>query len=499
MAHTLQFQPSLKMPAGTETLVVVGHKKNLQSKEFVANLPKAAQSLWAGVLARVEGGANGASTSLWIPDGKSKTKAIKVIVGVLPETSSRHNCVARPDAITRMVRAGSAAKKVSVWLVLKAAEHAFPAGCAAAEAFPLYSQKSKKSTSKTPKAKVASIAFSCADGSTISKDALGFISNAAASVRACARMVDTPTSELNTDHFVAEAKEVAKRTGTKITVLRQKKLEEKGFGGLVGVGQAADHEPALVVLTHKPTGAKKKVSWVGKGIVYDTGGLSLKMKGSMAGMKMDMGGAAAVLHAFEAAVMGGFPEELHAILCLAENSVGPNATRPDDILYMYSGKTVEVNNTDAEGRLVLADGVAYAVKNLKSDIIVDMATLTGAQLVATGRRHAGIVSNCEDFESAAVRAGRESGDLVHALPYCPEFYSGEFKSKVADMKNSVKDRMNAQTSCAGQFIANHLGDFKGKWLHVDLAGPTMILGRATGYGVALMVHLFNQGLPEELS
>ena len=130
------------------------------------------------------------------------------------------------------------------------------------------------------------MAFSCADGSKISKDALGFIANAAASVRACARMVDTPTSELNTDHFVAEAKDVAKRTGVKITVTRQKKLAEKGFGGLVGVGQAADHEPALVVLSHKPKGAKKTISWVGKGIVYDTGGLSLKMKNTMPGFNI---------------------------------------------------------------------------------------------------------------------------------------------------------------------------------------------------------------------
>jgi probable aminopeptidase NPEPL1 len=118
--------------------------------------------------------------------------------------------------------------------------------------------------------------------------------------------------------------------------------------------------------------------------------------------------------------------------------------------------------------------------------------------VATGRRHAAVVSNCGDLEAAAVRAGLESGDLVHPLPYCPEFYSGEFKSKVADMKNSVKDRMNAQASCAGQFIANHLGDFKGKWLHIDIAGPTMIGGLGTGYGVALMIQLFNQGLPREI-
>ena len=170
--------------------------------------------------------------------------------------------------------------------------------------------------------------------------------------------------------------------------------------------------------------------------------------------------------------------------------MGPESTRPDDILHMYSGKTVEVNNTDAEGRLVLADGVAYASKHLKPHVIVDLATLTGAQLMATGRKHAAIMSNHEGLESSAVIAGRESGDLVHPIPYCPEFFRGEFKSKVADMKNSVKDRMNAQTSFAGQFIGNHLNKYKGQWLHVDIAGPSTSRERGTGYGVALLLRLF---------
>ena len=149
-----------------------------------------------------------------------------------------------------------------------------------------------------------------------------------------------------------------------------------------------------------------------------------------------------------------------------------------------------MNNTDAEGRLVLGDGVAYAVKDLKADTVVDMATLTGAQLVATGRRHAAIVCNDDKLEADAVKAGRTSGDLTHPLPYCPEWYRSEFSSKIADMKNSVKDRLNAQTSCAGQFVANHLGDFEGKWLHVDIAGPAFVGGRGTGFGVALLVELF---------
>merc|ERR1712054_46340 len=125
------------------------------------------------------------------------------------------------------------------------------------------------------------------------------------------------------------------------------------------------------------------------------------------------------------------------LLCVAENSVDMLSTRPDDVHTFYSGKTVEINNTDAEGRLVLGDGVAWAVKHLNPSYIFDMATLTGAQLVATGLRHAGILSNCEETEKVVVDCGKSSGDLTHPLPYCPEFFLPEFKSKVADMKNSV--------------------------------------------------------------
>jgi probable aminopeptidase NPEPL1 len=183
---------------------------------------------------------------------------------------------------------------------------------------------------------------------------------------------------------------------------------------------------------------------------------------------------------------------VHALLCIAENSVGPSATRPDDVHTFYSGKTVEVNNTDAEGRLALGDGVAYAYSNLNPSIIVDMATLTGAQLIATGRRHAAIESNSDKLDLLAQEMGRYCGDLVHPIPYCPEFFRSEFASKVADMKNSVKDRSNAQSSCAGQFIADHIEDFindGGEWLHIDMAGPVSSNERGTGYGVALLYSL----------
>jgi len=239
--------------------------------------------------------------------------------------------------------------------------------------------------------------------------------------------------------------------------------------------------------------------------VYDTGGLSLKTKDGMPGMKADCGGAAACLGAFEAAVEIGMERRdttLHLILCLAENAIGPGAVRNDDIICGLSGLTTEINNSDAEGRLVLADGVAHATAlppklpwlapQAQPDLVIDMATLTGAQLVATGKRHAAIVANTDALEGDAVAAGKRSGDLVHPLPYVPEFYRAEFRSKVANMKNSVKDRANAQSSCAANFIAEHLHpDFEGGWLHVDLAGPAWLEDRGTGYGVGLALALLD--------
>lgn len=230
---------------------------------------------------------------------------------------------------------------------------------------------------------------------------------------------------------------------------------------------------------------------VGKGITFDTGGNQIKGADVILGMKRDMGGSAGVLHAFASAVLGHYPHRLYALLCIAENSVDANAFRPDDVLRMYSGLSVEINHTDAEGRLVLGDGVAHAVKHLQPDAVVTMATLTGAQGVSTGKRHAALVCNNEELERETVHTGLLSGDLCHPLLFCPEMLNEEFASEVADMKNSVQNRANAGSSCAGNFIARQMGDFvsRGKWLHVDMAYPSFIGERATGYGVSLLSSL----------
>jgi probable aminopeptidase NPEPL1 len=314
---------------------------------------------------------------------------------------------------------------------------------------------------------------------------------AAHAVRQAQALVDRPPNNLRVTEFVSEARATAKRCkNAHVSVIRGRQLDEQGLGGLWSVGKASDDPPALVVLDHAPEGATRTVVWVGKGIVYDTGGLSIKSKTGMPSMKTDMAGAAAVLAAFEAAVLLGCKDRLTAILCIAENAVGPGATRPDDVITMYSGRTVEVNNTDAEGRLVLADGVAWAVKHRKPDVLLDMATLTGAQAMATGKLHAALYCNDEALETAAVTAGKRSADLAHALPYVPEFFRKEFISQIADMKNSVKDRSNAQSSCAGQFVANHLGDYAKPWIHIDMAAPAKAGGRGTGWGVGLLLCLF---------
>lgn len=439
--------------------------------------------------------------------------ALHVTLHALPTQVSRANSLARPHSIASFVKkhrslvaSSDEMSDEAVLVVLVLPQHKetwFAAGAAVARAAPQYSHKQKTVTGLPLADKKDEDALTVVYENSLSNDEAALAQHTANAIQLSQRLVDAPPNELHSDAFVAEAQAVAKRTGAKATVIQGEALREQGFGGIYGVGKAASHPPALVVLSHYPEGSNpstaKGVALVGKGIIYDTGGLNIKVGGFMGGMKRDMGGAASLLAAFEAAVLAKNTTDktpLHVLLCIAENSVGPLSARPDDIHVMYSGKTVEINNTDAEGRLVLGDGVAYAAKHLNPKVIVDMATLTGAQGIATGQRIGAIYTNDEDLERLAVVAGKRSGDLVHPMPYAPEFFRAEFKSTVADMKNSVKNRANAQVSCAGQFVANHLGDYEanGKWLHVDMAYPikTDDDERSTGFGVAFIQSLLQE-------
>ena len=485
MPTNLQFTDPSSAVTDADLLVLIGRAERLRADALRALLPAEVDAVWERMLDSVSSGDAGASTATWT----SLDAPSRVVACVLPEPCSRYNAPARPHAIASLLRKAMGKEtRVAVVLALDEAEHMAAAGCAAVRAFPVFDGKGSVGKKDDEEDTSVRIGFLAERGELAGLEAVEAL---AEGIRLAGRLVDTPTSLLDTDAFVEEARSVAEQLDCAIEVIADTELRDRGFGGLWGVGKAATRPPALVILTHEPEGAERTLAFVGKGIVYDTGGLSIKGKDHMPGMKVDMGGAAAVIGAFVAAVRGGARDRIHALLCLAENAVGPEATRPDDILHMYSGKTVEVNNTDAEGRLVLADGVAYASRHLAPDVIVDLATLTGAALLATGKKHAAIITDDADLEAAAVAAGRLSGDLVHPLPYAPELFRAEFRSEVADMKNSVKDRMNAQTSCAAQFVGEHLDeDWEGSWLHVDMAGPVTAEDRGTGYGVALLVELF---------
>lgn len=477
-------------------VVIIGQLKNLAKAKFsdlsVKLSPNVTEEVYATALASLHPS----------PTDTCSLYLNLATLAALPLKCSRHNTPSRSHAISKIVRSTTVGVDESVVIVCERSD-VFASACAVARAYPLYSCKtSNNSSTHQP---TVSVEFLIVPGSDIpnernglpddttplSKEDLECITATCHGIRLAAKIVDAPCNQMNVDHFLQEVQATSAVLGTSCHIIRGEELNSKGFGGIYGVGKAASVGPALAVLSHTPEGATQSIAWVGKGIVYDTGGLSIKGKTAMPGMKRDCGGAAAILGAFYCTVKAGFSQNLYAVFCLAENAVGPGATRPDDVHTLYSGRTVEINNTDAEGRLVLSDGVAYAQKDLKANIILDMATLTGAQGISTGKYHGAVLTNNEDWEEACVHAGKMSGDLVFPILYCPELHFSEFASAVADMKNSVADRNNAQSSCAGLFIGAHLGfDYPGVWMHVDMAYPVHSGERATGYGVALLATLF---------
>lgn len=425
--------------------------------------------------------------------GSSVAWLNKLVMHKISSKASRNNTPQRSHLITKVVKQAAFSENQAI-LVACERQYGIACACAVARAYPLYSRK----TSDINKNRNVTVTFLFTDeirnksGLELSNDDdVRCFNTMGDSVRLSAKITDMPCAEMNTDDFLNEIKVVGKSLGIEPVVIEGEDLDKQGFGGLWNVGKAALNSPKLVVLSNiKPT-AKRTIAWVGKGIVYDTGGLCIKSRVGMCGMKCDCGGAAGILGAFYSAVKLGFEDNLHAVFCLAENAVGPKAFRPDDVIKHYSGKTSETSNTDAEGRLVMADGVAYARKDLKADIILDMATLTGAQGANTGKIHAALLTNNEKWEVVAVDTGKKCGDLCFPIIYAPEILFSEFKSEIADMKNSVSKGDNASCSCAGLFVHSHLGSkYEGIWIHLDIASPAMDGDRATGYGVSILTTLF---------
>ncbi len=312
-------------------------------------------------------------------------------------------------------------------------------------------------------------------------------------------LVNTPPNKLFPQSFVESVKKRTAESAAKLTVrvMDESALAKGGFGGIVGVGQGSAHPPRIVTLSYAPARAGASVALVGKGITFDSGGLNIKSASGMLTMKSDMAGAAAVAGAVFAAAELGLPVAVTGYLCLAENMPGGSAQRPGDVVTMRNGRTVEILDTDAEGRMVLGDGMCLASEK-RPDALVDIATLTGAQITALGTRLAGVMANDDVFRDRVCAAADAAGEAVWPMPL-PEDLRKGLDSNVADIAHKA-DRDGGMLT-AGLFLREFVGASESgspiPWAHLDIAGPAYNEKSAygytpkggTGYGVSTLLTL----------
>ncbi|MFJ7750491.1 leucyl aminopeptidase family protein [Arthrobacter sp. NPDC097144] len=310
-------------------------------------------------------------------------------------------------------------------------------------------------------------------------------------------LTNLPPDVATPEWMAVQSRAVADRSGLSITVLDEAELSRRGFGGLTAVGSGSSNPPRLVQVSYQPAAAAadsgQHIVLAGKGITFDSGGISLKPREAMMSMKMDMAGAAVVLAAVEAAAALELPHRVTGILALAENAIGASAYRPGDVVATYGGTTVEIGNTDAEGRIVLADALAYAAAELAPDVLVDIATLTGAAALGLGQQYGAVFSNTAELLSAMEKAGSASGDRVWPLPLVQE-YGYALASDTADLAHVAPPalKFGAGAIVAALFLEKFVDGTR--WVHLDIAGP-MRAGTdshetargATGFGTRLLI------------
>jgi leucyl aminopeptidase len=330
-------------------------------------------------------------------------------------------------------------------------------------------------------------------------DALAVGSRVAEGVALARDLVNTPGGELTPELLAAAAKEIAETENLKITIMKEKDIVRAGLGGLLGVNRGSKHPPRFIEMAYEPTNPRGSLALVGKGITFDSGGLSIKTMDGMMTMKDDMGGAAAILGAF-AAMSSVAPRcVVRGYIPATDNMPGSDATRPGDVLKIRNGKTVEVLNTDAEGRLVLADALSLA-SEANPDAILDLATLTGAVEIALGGRIAGLMGNDDGWTEQVAQAAARAGERVWPLPLPADYRKG-LESEVADLRNIAKTR-GAGSITAGLFLQEFVGEAI-PWAHLDIAG-TAWLGNGpdgeltsggTGWGVRTILEVASSFSP----
>lgn len=289
-------------------------------------------------------------------------------------------------------------------------------------------------------------------------------------------LVNTPPNALAPADLVQAAKDAVGELAVKVKIWDERALEADGCGGILGVGKGSSRPPRLARMTYKPRAPKAHLALVGKGITFDTGGISIKPAANMDEMKADMSGAAAVIAAVRAIAALELPIAVTGWIPAAENMPSGTAQRPGDVLTTYGGRTVEVLNTDAEGRLILADALGMAVEETP-DLVVDVATLTGAQRIALGSRTAGVMANDDDARSQVIRAAEAAGEAMWPMPL-PEDLRASLDSATADIAN-IGDRMGGMLS-AGVFLKEFVPEGQ-PWVHIDIAGPAYNDKGAYGY------------------
>jgi len=307
-------------------------------------------------------------------------------------------------------------------------------------------------------------------------------------------LVNEPVSYLTAPQLSKEIKSLSKKCGFDVKILEKKQIESLKMGGLLAVNKGSEVPPTFNILEWKPADAKnsKPIVLVGKGVVYDTGGYDLKTDGHMTNMKMDMGGAAAVIGAICATSKNKIPLHVIGLIPSTDNRIGPNGLVADDVIKMFDGTTVEVKNTDAEGRLILADALAYA-KKYEPELVIDLATLTGAAMRVTSHYGSAMMGNAEKkVKEQLINSGETVHERLIEFPFWEEFEE-EIKSDIADIKNLGNPSGGATT--AGKFL-EHFTDYP--WIHLDIAGPAFVqkpyhylTTGGTGVGVRLLYHFFS--------
>lgn len=471
--------------AGAATLradaLVVGVAKSGKTL-VVASGAEAVDKAFDGRLAAVletlgASGTEGEATKLPAPAGLKAPVVLAVGLGTAPEDGESYAAETLRRAAGTAARTLTGAKKAAFALPIASAEDAAAIAEGAllgAYAFDAYRTANEAKDAKKPLAEVALLGAKPRDKAH--KAAAERAQAVAEEINRARDLINMPPNDLYPESFAAIVTAAGKEHGLKVQVLDEKALDKGGYGGILGVGKGAVRGPRLVRVAYTHPKAEKTLALVGKGITYDSGGISLKPAGHNETMKCDMSGAAAVFAAVVAASRIGLAVNVTGWLALAENMPSGNATRPGDVLRMYSGKTVEVLNTDAEGRLVLADALTKASEE-HPDAIVDVATLTGAMVLALGNRTFGIMANDDDYRTAVHEAAEEVGEASWPMPLPADLRKG-MDSPTADIAN-MGERMGGGL-VAGLFLQEFVGEGI-TWAHLDIAGPAFHEGAPYGY------------------